>query len=270
MLFYAAKVLGFFAQISNLCVAVGLHGLVMQRGRLAPCGQRLVALTLALFALFGLSPLANLMILPLEQRFPVSDLAAAPPTGFVILGGALETRISAARGEASLNEAAERLTIVAELARRFPRARIVFAGGVADLLQPRSDVTEAVVARRLLESFGIPAERIAYEDQSRDTFENAVFTRNLVKPQPGETWVLVTSAHHMPRAIASFRAAGFPVTAYPVDFRTAGWSDALVPFHSASEGLRRADVALREWIGLVAYRLEGRTASVFPGPDEQD
>jgi uncharacterized SAM-binding protein YcdF (DUF218 family) len=210
------------------------------------------------------------MILPLEQRFPVPDLSGVPPTGFVILGGALETRISAARGEASLNEAAERVTIVAELVRRFPRARFVFTGGVADLLQLRSDVTEAAVARCLFESFGVLAERIVYEDRSRDTFENAVFTRSLVKPQPGETWVLVTSAHHMPRAIGSFRAAGFPVTAYPVDFRTAGWSDALVPFYSASQGLRRADVALREWIGLVAYRLEGRTASLFPGVDDQD
>ncbi len=270
MLFYAAKILGFFAQPSNLFATVGLLGLAMGRGGLACLGRRLVALALVLFALFGLSPLANLMILPLEQRFPVPDFAAEPPTGFVILGGALETHMFTARGESSLNEAAERVTIVPELARRYPRARFVFSGGLADLVQLRPDITEAVVARRLFESFGIPADRIVYEDKSRDTFENAVFTRDLVKPLPDERWVLVTSAFHMPRAIGVFRAAGFPVTAYPVDFRTTGWNDAFVPASSVSQGLRRADVALREWIGLVAYRLEGRTTELFPGASRQN
>jgi len=104
------------------------------------------------------------------------------------------------------------------------------------------------------------------EEQSRNTIENAVLSRLIANPQPGERWILVTSAYHMPRAMAAFRAAGFPIEAYPVDWRTRGPVDALTPFKSVADGLGRTDTAVREWVGLVAYRLSGKTAELFPGP----
>jgi uncharacterized SAM-binding protein YcdF (DUF218 family) len=76
----------------------------------------------------------------------------------------------------------------------------------------------------------------------------------------------VTSAYHMPRAMAAFRAAGFPIEAYPVDWRTGGPIDALKPFPSVGDGLRRTDTAVREWVGLLAYRITGKTAELFPAP----
>ena len=85
-------------------------------------------------------------------------------------------------------------------------------------------------------------------------------------PRPDERWLLVTSAWHMPRAVGVFRQAGFPVTAYPVDFRTGGRANVLRPFATLSEGLRRLDVAAKEWAGLVGYRLTGRTGELFPRP----
>lgn len=68
----------------------------------------------------------------------------------------------------------------------------------------------------------------------------------------------------MPRAVGVFRAAGFDVTAYPVDYRTRGWGDALRPFDSIPAGLARLDRAAKEWIGLLAYALTGRTNALFP------
>ena len=85
-------------------------------------------------------------------------------------------------------------------------------------------------------------------------------------PKPGERWLLVTSAWHMPRSMGSFRAAGFPVTAYPVDYRTRGGEDARRGFLHTSEGLRRLDLMVKEWLGLLAYRLSGRTDALFPAP----
>ena len=111
--------------------------------------------------------------------------------------------------------------------------------------------TEAELAARLFESFGIAKARIVLEDKSRDTVENARFTKELVQPKPGERWLLVTSAHHMPRSVGVFRAAGFPVEAFPVDYRTRGAIDMLRPFSPLGDGLRRTDTAMREWVGLV-------------------
>ena len=111
-----------------------------------------------------------------------------------------------------------------------------------------------------------PKERITLEDKSRDTLENARFTRELVQPRPGERWLLVTSAHHMPRSVGLFRSEGFSVEAYPVDYRTRGAIDLLRFFSTVGDGLRRTDTATREWVGLLVYRLTGRTAELFPAP----
>jgi uncharacterized SAM-binding protein YcdF (DUF218 family) len=265
MFFVLAKILGFFAQPSNILISLGVLGIVLMATRFARTGRRLAVIALILIAIGGLSPLGNAVILPLEERFPPFDAAPGAPAGIICLGGALDTVVSPARGEVALNEAAERMTAVAELARRYPQARVVFTGGSGRLVYGGS-TTEAELAARLFESFGIARDRILLEDQSRDTVENARFTRDLIEPKPGERWVLVTSAHHMPRSVGVFRAAGFPVAAYPVDFRTRGAVDLLRPFSTVGDGLRRTDTAAREWVGLVIYWATGRTAELFPAP----
>jgi uncharacterized SAM-binding protein YcdF (DUF218 family) len=141
----------------------------------------------------------------------------------------------------------------------------VFSGGGGTLLE--DEAAEAGAVRRFAGALGIDPDRILVEDRSRTTEENAAFSKALVEPKPGERWLLVTSAWHMPRAVGCFRQAGFGVTAYPVDFRTRGASDARRPFAFVSDGLRRVDVAAREWAGLLAYRLAGRVPELFPGPE---
>jgi uncharacterized SAM-binding protein YcdF (DUF218 family) len=262
--FYIAKTLGFFSAPSNCLIVVGLLGLLLTATRFNRAGRRLAAAAVILLAVAGFSPLGNTLILPLEERFPPWDASRGAPTGIICLGGALDTVVSPARGEVALNEAAERMTAIAELARRFPNARIVFTGGSGRLLYQGS--TEAELAARLFESFGIAKERITLEDKSRDTLENARFTTELIKPKPGERWLLVTSAHHMPRSVGLFRSEGFPVEAFPVDYRTRGAIDVLRAFSPMSDGLRRTDTAMREWVGLVIYRVTGRTDELFPAP----
>jgi uncharacterized SAM-binding protein YcdF (DUF218 family) len=264
MFFVLSKVLGFFALPSNFIIAVGLFGLVLLCTRFTRLASWLIVTSLVLIALVGLSPLGNALILPLEQRFPPWDDTRGPPDGIVILGGSISPGVSAARGTVALDEAAERLTVAAELARRYPHARVLFSGGSNAVIFDEG--TEATFAVRQLQDLGVAPERIIAEDRSRNTIENAVFSRLLADPKPGERWLLVTSAYHMPRSMAAFRAAGFPVEPYPVDWRTRGLIDALRPFASLGDGLRRTDTAVREWVGLVAYRLAGKTAELFPGP----
>jgi uncharacterized SAM-binding protein YcdF (DUF218 family) len=262
--FILSKILGFFALPSNVPIAIGIAGLVLLCTRFRRLGSWLVVTSVALIAVAGLSPLGNALILPLEQRFPPWNPSRGAPDGIVVLGGAISLDVSAARGAVALNEAAERITVAVELARRYPNARIIFSGGNNFLLA--SDAVEAAIAVQEFEALGIAHERITAEEQSRNTIENAVFSRLLANPQPDERWILVTSAYHMPRAIAAFRAAGFPIEAYPVDWRTRGPVDALTPFPSLGDGLRRTDTAVREWVGLLAYRITGKTAELFPAP----
>jgi uncharacterized SAM-binding protein YcdF (DUF218 family) len=101
---------------------------------------------------------------------------------------------------------------------------------------------------------------------SHNTWENAVYTKALAAPQPGQRWLLVTSASHMPRAMGVFRKVGFAVEPWPVDFRTADARDWFQTFESPAEGLRRVELAGHEWIGLITYWLMGRSDELFPEP----
>jgi uncharacterized SAM-binding protein YcdF (DUF218 family) len=264
MFFFVSKTLGFFALPSNFLMAIGLVGLVLLCTRLQRLASWLIVTSLVLVAIAGYSPLGNILILPLEQRFPPWDASHGPPDGIVVLGGAIVPDISVARGAVALDDAAERITVTAELARRYPNARIVFSGGNGSL--QFNAPAEAPLAVKELEALGVAHDRITAEEQSRNTIENAVFSRLVAQPRPGQRWLLVTSAFHMPRAIAAFRAAGFPVEAYPVDWRTRGPSAATQPFAALPDGLTLTDVAVHEWLGLVVYRLTGKTAELFPAP----
>jgi uncharacterized SAM-binding protein YcdF (DUF218 family) len=210
-----------------------------------------------IYAIAGLSPLGNAMMLGLEQQYsrPLME-ELNDVTGIIVLGGVVDTLVTSTRDEIALNEGAERLTETAALAFRFPNARIVVSGGDGALLY--ASMGEAGVAKRFFTRFGIDPGRILVEETSRTTSENAAFTKALVNPRPGERWLLVTSAFHMARAIGSFRAAGFDLMPWPVDFRTRGPVDLLRFSPRPSEAWRRIDLASKEWMGLLIYRLLGR------------
>jgi len=164
----------------------------------------------------------------------------------------------------SLGQAAERLLAAVDLYRRYPTARIVFTGGSGNVVF--GGPPESGMAARFLQSLGVPRERIEVESRSRNTMENAVNTKRLVEPKPGERWLLITSAAHMPRAMGLFREAGFFVEAYPVDWQTGGWRDIATQSLSLLGGFVHLDNAAHEWVGLVVDRINGRTSTLFPGP----
>jgi uncharacterized SAM-binding protein YcdF (DUF218 family) len=256
-------------QPSTLIALLIGYGAILIWTGWARWGRRFVTIGAILLLVAGLSPLGNALILPLEDRFPRADLdVPPPPTGFIVLGGAEDRLVGTVRQVPALNEAAERLVEAAMLARRFPEARIAFSGGNAGIFYQTGN--EAEGAESLLTALGVPRDRLILEDASRDTYENAQFLKEKLTRDgelgPGKRWVLITSAYHMPRAIGAFRAAGFAVDAWPVDYRTRGAQDLARPFDKVSEGLRRVDVAAREWVGLLAYWLRGRSDALFPAP----
>jgi len=140
----------------------------------------------------------------------------------------------------------------------------VFTSGAVTYRGVRATGAEAVGV--IFRDLGISADRFVPESASRNTWENAVYTKALVQPQPGQLWLLMTSAHHMPRAMGAFRKVGFAVEPWPVDYRTADKYDWYRTFEAPSEGLRRLDLAVHEWIGLVTYWIMGRSDELFSEP----
>lgn len=263
-MFLVSKLVEFLFLPSNLIGFLAALGVVLLVFRRPRFGHAALVLAALLLALGGWSPLGRAALMALEDRFPQPELVE-PIAGFVMLGGTVDTHITAVRGQASLNEAGERVMAMAELSRRFPKARLLLSGGANHVLTSQP-LTESAVARDLLVSMGVDPSRIEIEVRSRDTCENAEQSLLLAKPRSGEQWVLVTSASHMPRAVACFRAAGFPVIPYPVDYRTRGTEDLTRPVDSVADGLEALDLAAHEWIGLAMYRLVGRTKELFPWP----
>ena len=265
MFFHASKVFWFFATPSNLLTCALIFGCVLtlakRRRRL---GFAVTAWTAGAIGLFGILPIANWIALPLEQRFPAFVEGADSFTGIVVLGGVVDAERAFAREQLSVNESADRIIAMTDLARRYPEAKIIFSGGVSTLIA--DEPAEAAAVQRFLPTLGLSPDRITFETESRNTYENARNIRAQFDPQGSERWLLVTSALHMPRAVGCFRKLGLTVVPYPVNYRTRGTQDIWRPFPAVAAGLGRVDLATKEWVGLVAYYLWGATDQLLPGP----
>ena len=263
MFFIVSKIFWLVVLPSNFLALLTALGVGLTFTRWRRSGRALLVCVVAALIAAGFLPLGGLLLAPLENRFPRPGPDAPAPDYILVLGGAMDTDLTQARGVVSLNDAAGRMTEAVALANRFPTAKIVFSGGSAQLIGKA--IPESFAAQAFFRQMGVADERVLFETKSRNTHENAVFTRDLFQPRPGESWYLVTSAFHMPRSMGIFRQAGFAVTPWPAHYYTA---PGLIRWLEVSYGLRTLEVAVREWIGLVAYRLTGRTDALFPGPDQ--
>jgi uncharacterized SAM-binding protein YcdF (DUF218 family) len=258
LFFVASKVFWAVARPESwivLLLFVAFVALLAGRARL---GRGMVLATLLLTLGIGVLPLGEALLRPLEQRFPTEPEVRAP-AGIIVLGGAELPGASARTGLVEVNESAERFLAGVALARLHPEARLIFTGGSGSLLD--QSVRGADVAGRLFAEAGVPPGQVLLERASRNTAENAALTLDLLGPEVEGPWILVTSAFHMPRSVAVFCAAGWEgIVPWPVDFRATG--SRLIGWDLA-ESLARLNTGVREWIGLLAYRVTGRTETLF-------
>lgn len=225
-------------------------------------GRRILAATALFLAFVAVVPVGNWATAVLENRFPTVRDLPARIDGIVVLGGTINQFVTRARGQPALTDGAERLTEFVALARRHPEARLMFTGGSGSVT--RQDVKEAEAARMFFAQMGLDVGRVMFEDRSRNTWENALFTYRMAAPKPGETWVLITSAQHMPRSVGTFRKAGWQPLPYPVDYLT--YDKQHVFAIDFLGGLYSLWWAMREWMGLAAYYLLDRSDALFPAP----
>lgn len=255
-MFFASKILALVTQpLLWVFVLLVLSLLVLRRWPRA--GRRLVGTALAVLVLMAWKPLPEAIIRQLESRYPemAPDAKLEGYAGVVVLGGATESgRTQMAHVQPMLNDAAERMTGTVAVLRANPQLRVLFTGGEGALMGVGQ--SEAERAKMFFDSLGLSGPQVQYESASRNTYENAVLTAELPGVDPTQRWLLVTSAWHMPRSMATFAKAGWNVTAYPVDFRTGADSDWLD--FSMAGGAVEWQLALHELVGLLAYKLTGR------------
>lgn len=259
--FIASKVIWLIISPNSLLLFLALSGLLflfLNKIRLA---KILLGISISSFAFFAIFPAHDWLAFPLEDRFINNPDLPNNIDGIIVLGGSIDLINSYIWDQVETNGKGERNIAFLVLAKRFPDARLIFTGGSGVL--GHQDQKEADIARHFFSELGIPAERVIYERNSRNTYENAVNSKALMQPMPGENWILITSAMHMPRSVGLFCQQGWPVIPFPVDHGTSPGHLLRVEFKPTSN-LGSFSSVTREWVGLLAHRLSGKTAALFP------
>lgn len=268
MFFYLSKLIWALLVPTNLLLLMGLLGVMVAFTRFKRLSTVMMAMSLITLSFIAFSPASEWLMKPLEDRFAqtlITDETAKTIEkidGIIILGGAVGFN----RDQIKLTDQGARMSAGIALWQKHPSAKFVFTGGDGGLLSKGGRWTEAQAAKRFFEEVGLDSAKIIYEDQSRNTFENARFTKVKLNPQKHERWVVVTSAFHMARAVGCFRSLGWDVIAHPVDYETEERGRFLALSRHGSGNLKRFDIAAKEWIGLIAYRLNGYTDTLYPAP----
>jgi uncharacterized SAM-binding protein YcdF (DUF218 family) len=262
---YLTRIFWLLAQPLSLVAIFLALGLLLsfRKGRWLSRTSFLVAtliLGLCAFTTFG-----YLLISPLETRF-VRPPEPARIDGIVVLGGGIDSDITTTMHNWEFNRSGDRYVEALRLALTHPEAKVIIAAGPAGAFAAPNDEPEAYAAARFFEAFGIAKERLLIDDKSRNTDENAVNAKALAGDASGQTWLLVTSAFHMPRSVGLFRAVDFPVVPWPADYLASGAEGVGLKLDQLPENMAVTSIALREWSGLLGYKLAGKIADVLPGP----
>lgn len=242
-----------------LALAVLLMWLPDRSARRRALAKAAATAALLLFVAFLALPTGSWLIAPLEARFPRPALDRLRPAHIVVLSGAERLAASEHSGQLEVGYAGDRVLEGAALAHRFPRATLWAIGGIRLPGSRTADIDWTAGAWHRL---GIAPGRVRKVDGTRDTCGNAAGYAATRRARRAAV-LLVTSAFHMPRAVACFRRAGIEPIPYPVDYNL------IRPTREAPSGLAQlqlVDLALHEWIGLAYYRLAGRIDDLFPAP----
>ncbi len=259
LFFWLSKLGWMLVSPDSLLVLMLVASLLLSMTAWQRLARRLLAASVGLVVLIAILPVGEWLIAPLEKRFDSNPDIPARIDGIIVLGGAVDARGSRYWEQIQLRSSAERMTAFAALARHYPQASLVFTGGSGELTGQQ--FREAEVVPDFLASLGLNTERLIIEDDSRNTWENVLYSQQLLQPHPDEQWLLITSAFHMRRAAGIFARLDWKVIPYPVDHRSLP-GRAWRPRFAFADNLQLLNLASREWLGLLVYRITGKTASL--------
>lgn len=246
MFFISSKILWM------LCSPLTLIGLMILSGLIFHKLSKVSATGVILFLILGFLPVGPNLIVYLERQYGKPAPMPKNLTGIVVLGGVINGERSEHYQQISLNDNAERITEMIRLSTVYPQARVIFSGGSGELNQSSPKESEKV--RTLLKNLNIQPLRFEYEEVSRNTFENMAQSKLIAHPQAGDKWLLVTSAFHLPRAMAIFKKGGWDITPYPAGYLENG-SYIWYPTLDVLGNFYKLQVATKEIVGIIAYSL---------------
>lgn len=261
LFFYVSKLIWLLISPDNLfLILIILSLFLLHTGKLKPA-KILLSTCSGLLIIIALFPVGEWLLYPLESRFQTSPTLPDKVDGIILLSGSKNAYLSHVWRQIEIGEAAERDLMFLHLARKYPNSKLLFTGGTGSLIN--QEFKEADVAIKLFEQQNFNTKRIIFERDSRNTYENAIFSKKIVNPIQNENWILITTSWHMPRSVGIFCETGWPVIPYPVDHRTNKNNLFRIDFNLVGN-LNTLKVAIKEWLGLFAYYLTGKTTSLLP------
>jgi len=261
LFFFLSKLIWLLISPDSLLLILILVALVFLYLGNQQLAKKLLSIVSGLFIIIAFFPVGEWLLYPLESRFQTNPVLPDKITGVIVLSGAEDTELSNRWQQVELNNAAERNLAFLTLAQQYPKAKLLFTGGSGSLIEQNHKAAD--VAEKLFKQLGVDTTRIIFERESRNTYENAINSKKTVKPVKSETWILITTSWHMPRSVGIFCKAEWPVIPYPVDHQTNKDNLFRISFN-LSNNLQTLKTAIKEWLGLFAYYLSGKTTSFLP------
>ncbi|WP_373019484.1 YdcF family protein [Thiomicrorhabdus sp.] len=264
LFFILSKVVWAFLSPSNLFVfALSLGTLFLINNHIRSAKKILIPT-----ALIGLIvtayPVGDYLMKPLESRFAKPESMPKQIDGIIILGGGEDLKRSLSWNVAELGIGGDRYIAAAKLATLYPKAPVIFTGGSGSIQLQNTD-GEGAFAKEILTSVGIDNKRLIIESKSRNTYENFLYTQPRL-PKADGTYLLITSAYHMPRSVGIARQLGVHVIPYPVDYRSNS-SELRQWDFDLFDHLKALEPAVKEWIGLTVYYWTDKTSEWYPNPE---
>lgn len=259
--FFISKIIWLFVSPDSLLLILIILSLVLLYIGKHKQAKILLSTTSGLLIFIAFVPVGEWLLYPLESRFPVNPTLPEKIAGIIVLSGSEDALLSKVWNQIELGSAAERDLSFLSLARQYPKTKLIFTGGTGSLT--RQQYKAADVAKKLFKQQGFDTSRIVFESESRNTYENVIYSKKLVKPTRNESWLLITTSWHMPRSVGIFCKSEWPVIPYPVDHQTNKDNLFRIDF-DLWNNLYILKTAIKEWLGLFAYYLSGKTTSILP------
>ena len=261
LFFFISKIIWLIISPDSLLLILIIFTLVLLYLDKQKQAKILLSVVTGLLIVISFFPVGEWLLYPLETRFKTNPALPDKVAGIIVLSGSENTLLSPQWQQVELGDATERDLMFLTLALRHPEARLLFTGGSGNMLEQKDK--EADIAKKLFKQLGFDTTRIIFEKESRNTYENAIYSKKIIQPAKNENWILITTGWHMPRSVGIYCKAEWPVIPYPVDHQTNKDNLFRISFN-LSNNLRMLKIAIKEWLGLFAYYLSGKTTSFLP------
>jgi len=259
--FYLSKVIWILISPDSLLLILIILSLILFYIGKSKQANILLATVVSILTIISLLPIGEWLLYPLESQFKHNPELPKQIDGIIVLSGAENTVLSHVWEQVELNSASERDLMFLSLANKYPKAKLIFTGGTGNLSQ--QTYKGADVAKKLFKQLNFKTERIIFERESRNTYENIIYSKKIIKPNKNEKWIVITTSWHMPRSIGIFCKAEWITIPYPVDHQTNKDNLFRIDFDLANN-LLILKKGIKEWVGLFAYYATGKTTSIYP------